>query len=124
MTNERKRLPDVRRSITHRVEIGSGQGEIDLYITAGYHDDGTLGEVFLSIGKQGSTLKGALDSFAIMLSMGLQFGVPLDSIVSKFEHVAFDPAGPTSNKEIPSCSSLVDYVAKWLDTHRTLDELP
>ena len=123
----RLRLPETRHSLTHRVIISDQLGgEHDVYLTAGYYDQidpssaGQIGEIFIQIGKQGSTLKGAFDSWAIMISLSLQYGVPLSAIVSKFKHVAFEPSGMTSNSEIPSCSSVVDYAVRWIEQHSEL----
>jgi ribonucleoside-diphosphate reductase alpha chain len=117
----RKHLPETRRSITHRVEIQSAMvGATDVYITVGYYDDGALGEVFVGIGKQGSTLKGAIDGWAIMVSVALQYGVPLEAVVGKFSAMAFEPSGMTSNPEISTCSSVFDYVVRWLAMHASI----
>lgn len=107
----RRKLPDERSSITHKFNIGGHEG----YITAGLHEDGTLGEVFLAdIGKQGSTMRGVMDGFATMLSMSLQYGVPLDKLALKFTNMKFDPAGDTDNPEIPHADSMLDYIFRWL----------
>jgi len=113
----RKRLPDTRPSITHKVEVGGA----DLYMQAGYYPDTSLiGEIFLSIGKQGSTLKGLLDSWAIMVSIAMQTeGSDLDAIIQKFKGSLFEPNGLTSNSVIPTCTSLVDYVVRWIELHRS-----
>jgi ribonucleoside-diphosphate reductase alpha chain len=118
-------MPETRRSLTHRVAIQSATtGETELYITTGYHDDGTLGEVFAHIGKQGSTLQGLFDSWSILFSVALQYGVPIESLITKFRHVAFEPAGGTDQKGIAECSSVIDYVVQWLDQHGTIEPLP
>ena len=113
----RRRLPHTRPSITHKVEIDGA----DLYLTAGYYpDNGDIGEVFLSIGKQGSTMKGLLDSWAIMMSLAAQHDdvEEFEAILLRFKGVSFPPAGFTSNPEQPSCTSLIDYVVNWLGAHR------
>lgn len=118
----RKKLPDTRDSLTHRAIIQSRTlGEVDLYLTVGFYEDGTLGEIFGSIGKQGSTMIGLFDSYAIMVSIALQYGVPLESIVKKFRGVSFEPCGSVETEAgvastiIPECSSVVDYAVRWLE---------
>ena len=106
----RRRLPDERRSVTHKFEIGPHQG----YITVGLYDDGTPGEIFLTMSKEGSILSGLVDAFATSISIGLQYGVPLKVFVAKFAHMRFDPAGETQNPNIPVATSIVDYVFRWL----------
>ena len=114
MSVERAPLPATRQSLTHKVVIESEQGPVSVFVTAGRYDDGRLGEVFVQVGKQGSTMRGMLDSWAIMISFALQYSIPLDVLVRRFEATAFAPAGPTSNTAIPMCSSVVDYVMRWL----------
>jgi len=106
----RRRLSDERRSITHKFQIGSHQG----YITVGLYDDGTPGEVFITMNKEGSVIKGLVDSFATAISIGLQYGVPLKLWVDKFAHVRFEPSGFTQNPQIRVAKSIVDYVFRWL----------
>ncbi len=106
----RRRLSDERRSITHKFEIGGHEG----YITAGLYDDGTLGEIFISMSKEGSTLAGLLDAFAISVSIGLQYGVPVQTLVKKFSHVRFEPAGYTQHPNIRVAKSVIDYIFRWL----------
>jgi ribonucleoside-diphosphate reductase alpha chain len=108
----RRKLPDERASITHKFDIQGHEG----YITVGMFQDGTPGEIFVKMAKEGSTLSGMVDSFAIMVSLALQYGVPLEAMVSKFAHVRFEPSGYTSNKEIPIAKSIVDYLFRWLAT--------
>src|ERR671921_2369886 len=94
----RRRMPSERQSLTHKFSIGGHQG----YITAGEYEDGTLGEIFLTdIGKEGSTLRGMMNAFATAISLGLQYGVPLETLVRKFAYVRFEPEGITRNPEIP-----------------------
>lgn len=112
---ERRRLLDTRKSITHRVTIEDASGAHQLYLTVGLYEDGRPGELFLRLGKAGSTLNGLLDVIGIEMSFGLQHDVPLALYCHKLRDMAFPPAGPTSNPEIPSCSSVVDYVAQWLE---------
>lgn len=112
----RRRLPSTRPGKVHRVEItdrNDGQ-TMELYIRTGHFEDGSLGEVFLTIGKEGSTLRGLLDSAGILISFALQYGADLASLHKKFEGMRFPPAGPTDNPDIPECTSLMDYVFAWL----------
>jgi ribonucleoside-diphosphate reductase alpha chain len=107
----RKRMPRERQSITHKFSIGGHEG----YITAGMYEDGTLGEIFLTdIGKEGSTLRGLLNSFATAISIALQYGVPLETLVRKFSYMRFEPEGMTQNPEIPFAKSMPDYIMRWL----------
>jgi ribonucleoside-diphosphate reductase alpha chain len=107
----RKRMPRERQSITHKFSIGGHEG----YITAGMYEDGTIGEIFLTdIGKEGSTLRGMMNSFATSISIALQYGVPLETLVQKFSYMRFDPEGITQNPEIPFAKSMPDYIMRWL----------
>jgi ribonucleoside-diphosphate reductase alpha chain len=106
----RSKLPDERQSITHKFDIQGHEG----YITVSMFEDGKPGEIFVKMAKEGSTLSGMMDSFAIMVSLSLQYGVPLEALVSKFSHVRFEPSGYTSNPEIPIAKSIVDYIFRWL----------
>lgn len=107
----RRRMPRTRQSITHKFSIGGHEG----YITAGMYDDGTVGEIFLTdIGKEGSTLRGMMNSFATAISIALQYGVPLEKLVEKFGYMRFEPEGVTGNTEIPFAKSLPDYIMRWL----------
>ena len=108
----RRRLPATRIGQTHRVTIESDQGDIDLYIRTGEYEDGTLGEVFVGAGKQGSTLQAMLDGWAEVLSISLQHGVPLETLGEHFIGTRFPPAGVTSDGAI--CTSLFDCVMKYL----------
>ncbi len=104
-------MPRERHSITHKFSIGGHEG----YITAGMYDDGTVGEIFLTdIGKEGSTLRGMMNSFATAISIALQTGVPLETLVRKFSYMRFEPEGMTSNPEIPFAKSMPDYIMRWL----------
>jgi ribonucleoside-diphosphate reductase alpha chain len=108
---ERKRMPRERESITHKFWIAGHEG----YITAGKYEDGTVGEIFLTdIGKEGSTMRGLLNAFATAISIGLQYGVPLDVFVRKFSYMRFEPEGMTQNPEIPFAKSMPDYIMRWL----------
>jgi ribonucleoside-diphosphate reductase alpha chain len=106
----RRRLPDERKSITHKFDIQGHEG----YITVGLYDDGTPGEIFLTIAKEGSTISGLMDAFATQTSIALQYGVPLRVMVNKFSHMRFEPSGFTKNPEIPIAKSLTDYIFRWL----------
>src|SRR5215203_941501 len=107
----RKRMPRERQSITHKFSLGGHEG----YITAGMYDDGTVGEIFLTdIGKEGSTLRGMMNSFATAISISLQYGVPLETLVRKFAYMRFEPEGITTNPEIPFAKSMPDYIMRWL----------
>ncbi|GAA4118958.1 vitamin B12-dependent ribonucleotide reductase [Nocardioides fonticola] len=112
----RKRLPKSRVSRTTSFTVGGAEG----YMTSGAHDDGTLGEIFLKLGKQGSTLAGVMDAFSIAVSIGLQYGVPLETYVSKFTNLRFEPAGLTDDPDVRMAQSLMDYVFRRL----ALDYLP
>jgi ribonucleoside-diphosphate reductase alpha chain len=107
----RRRMPVERQSITHKFSIGGHEG----YITAGVYEDGTVGEIFLTdVGKEGSTLRGMMNSFATAISIALQYGVPLETLVQKFSYMRFDPEGITQNQEIPFAKSMPDYIMRWL----------
>jgi ribonucleoside-diphosphate reductase alpha chain len=121
----RKKMPRERESITHKFAIGGHEG----YITAGKYEDGTVGEIFLTdIGKEGSTMRGLLNAFATAISLGLQYGVPLETFVRKFSYMRFEPEGITGNPEIPFAKSMPDYIMRWLASRfiedtETLEEL-
>ncbi|HUB99952.1 MAG TPA: vitamin B12-dependent ribonucleotide reductase [Solirubrobacterales bacterium] len=121
----RKKMPRERESITHKFAIGGHEG----YITAGKYDDGTVGEIFLTdIGKEGSTMRGLLNAFATAISLGLQYGVPLETFVRKFSYMRFEPEGITGNPEIPFAKSMPDYIMRWvasrfIEDTETLEEL-
>jgi ribonucleoside-diphosphate reductase alpha chain len=107
----RKKMPRERESITHKFSIAGHEG----YITAGKYEDGSVGEIFLTdIGKEGSTMRGLLNAFATAISIGLQYGVPLETFVRKFSYMRFEPEGITGNPEIPFAKSMPDYIMRWL----------
>jgi len=106
----RRRLPDERPAITHKFSIAGHEG----YLTVGMYEDGAPGEVFIVMSKQGSTVSGLMDAFATAISLSLQHGVPLATMVDKFSHLRFEPAGFTGNPEIPMCKSVMDYIFRWL----------
>jgi ribonucleoside-diphosphate reductase alpha chain len=114
----RRKMPRERQSLTHKFAVGGHEG----YITAGLYEDGSVGEIFLTdIGKEGSTLRGMMNSFATAISIALQYGVPLETLVRKFSYMRFEPEGMTMNTEIPFAKSLPDYIMRWLAS-RFLDE--
>ncbi|HKO04023.1 MAG TPA: hypothetical protein VJW51_04715, partial [Candidatus Acidoferrales bacterium] len=106
----RRKLPETRNSVTHKFSIASHQG----YITVGMYDDGAPGEIFIKMSKEGSTLSGFMDGFAMAVSIGLQYGVPLKSLVDKFINTRFDPSGYTPNHDIRYAKSVLDYIGRWL----------
>jgi ribonucleoside-diphosphate reductase alpha chain len=106
----RERLPDTRRSITHKFSVAGHEG----YITVGLYDDGRPGELFITMAKEGSTIGGLMDSFGTAVSMSLQYGVPLEVYVNKFSHTRFEPMGHTKNPDIRIAKSIVDYIFRWL----------
>jgi ribonucleoside-diphosphate reductase alpha chain len=112
----RKRLPKSRPSTTTSFSVGGAEG----YMTSGAYADGALGEVFLKLGKQGSTLAGVMDAFSIAVSIGLQYGVPLQTFVEKFTNLRFEPAGMTDDADIRMAQSMMDYIFRRL----ALDYLP
>ena len=108
----RRRLPDTRMAVTHKFDIAGHEG----YVTVGFFDDNKIGEVFIQMAKEGSTIGGLMDTIGILTSVALQHGVSLDSLVKKFEHQRFEPSGWTKNKDIHQASSVVDYIFRWMKT--------
>ena len=106
----RRKLPSERHSITHKFSISGHEG----YITVGLYEEGLPGEIFIKMSKEGSTLSGIMDALALSISMNLQYGVPLEVLVSKFCHSRFEPAGMTGNRDIPMVKSIIDYIGRWL----------
>ncbi len=106
----RRKLPDERMSITHKFSVAGHEG----YLHVGMYEDGTPGEIFIKMAKEGSTLSGVMDTLALSLSMNLQYGVPLEVLCDKLVHTRFEPMGMTINKEIPMVKSLMDYLGRWL----------
>jgi ribonucleoside-diphosphate reductase alpha chain len=106
----RRRLADTRRSITHKFNIAGHEG----YLTVGLYEDGQPGELFITMSKEGSTVGGLMDSLGTATSVALQYGVPISSLVHKFSHQRFEPAGMTENRDIPMAKSLVDYIFRWM----------
>jgi len=111
-TPKRRKLPDERHSITHKFDIAGHEG----YITVGLFEDGTPGEIFLVMAKEGSTISGFADAFAQAVSYALQYGVPLQALVDKFSHARFEPSGMTKNPEVRFAKSIVDYIFRWMAT--------
>jgi ribonucleoside-diphosphate reductase alpha chain len=109
-TPRRRKLPDTRKSITHKFSVAGHDG----YINVGMYEDGQPGEIFITLGKAGSTLAGFADSFATAVSFSLQHGVDLRFLVDKFTHVRFEPSGFTGNPQIPIAKSIIDYVFRWM----------
>ncbi len=108
----RRRLPVDCKSVRHKFEIASQKG----YIHTGFYDDGKVGEIFIRMAKEGSTISGLMDTIATLTSIALQYGVPLEALVNKFSHVRFEPSGFTSNPDIPIAKSLTDYIFRYLGT--------
>ncbi len=111
-TPVRRRLPMDRTAICHKFDIAGHEG----YIHVGFYEDGTPGEIFIKMAKEGSTISGLMDTIATLTSLSLQYGVPLEALVSKFGHVRFEPSGFTKNPEIPYAKSLTDYIFRFLGT--------
>jgi ribonucleoside-diphosphate reductase alpha chain len=106
----RRKLPNERSSITHKFSIGGHEG----YLTVGKYEDGAPGEIFIKMAKEGSTLSGIMDAFALSVSIALQYGVPLRALVDKFVNSRFEPSGYTGNPNIRYAKSVVDYIGRWL----------
>lgn len=107
---KRRRLPAERAALTHKFSVGGHEG----YLTVGLFEDGTPGELFCTMAKEGSTISGLMDVFATAISLALQYGVPLKVLVEKFAHTRFEPSGFTKNQDIPMASSVCDYIFRWL----------
>ena len=106
----RHRLPDTRQAITHKFDIAGHEG----YITVGLYEDGTPGELFITMAKEGSTIGGLMDTIGTLVSLAFQYGVPLETLVKKFAHQRFEPSGFTKNPDIPIAKSITDYLFRWL----------
>ena len=105
-TPKRRRLPKQRQALTTSFRVGGAEG----YLTTGSHEDGQLGEMFLKLGKQGSTMAGLMDAFSVAVSVALQYGVPLETYVAKFTGTAFEPSGMTDDPDVRMATSIIDYV--------------
>jgi ribonucleoside-diphosphate reductase alpha chain len=109
--SDRVRMPQTRKSVTHKFSISGHNG----YITVGLYDNGEPGEVFITMAKEGSTLAGLMDSFATTVSLGLQYGIPLEVLVGKLKGAQYEPSGYTGNPAVPHAKSITDYIFKWLE---------
>lgn len=109
--HRREVLPATRRSITHKFTLSGFEG----YLTVGLFDDGRPGEIFIKMSKEGSTLSGLIQGFCRAFSLALQYGLPLQDAVDRFRGMRFEPSGPTNNPAIPEASSILDYVARYLE---------
>ncbi len=107
---QRRRLPDDRTEVGRKFKVGEYEG----YIHVGLFEDGTPGDIFVDIAKEGTTLAGLMNSFMISVSLGLQYGVPLEVYVSKFSHMRFEPSGMTNDPDIRVAKSIVDYIFRWM----------
>ncbi|MEM6862329.1 MAG: vitamin B12-dependent ribonucleotide reductase [Myxococcota bacterium] len=115
---QRRKLEAERAALTHKFSIAGHAG----YITVGLYPDGTPGEIFITMSKEGSTISGLMDSIATSISFALQYGVPLDVLVKRFSHMRFEPSGYTGNEEIPTATSIVDYIFRWLELRFSEDD--
>ncbi len=107
----RRRLPDERQSVTHKFRVGEQEG----YMTVGLFEDGTPGELFVNVSRQGSTVMALMDTIAMLTSYALQFGVPVSVLARKLQGSRFEPSGPTGNPQIPIATSIIDYIFRWLE---------
>lgn len=120
--NQRFMMPATRRSVTHKFSIAGHEG----YLTVGLFDDGSPGEIFIKMSKEGSTLSGLIQGFCRAFSLALQYGLPVEHAVERFRGMRFEPMGPTSNPDIPTATSILDYVAHYLElryceSHKTVE---
>jgi ribonucleoside-diphosphate reductase alpha chain len=106
----RHRLPDTRKAVTHKFDIAGHEG----YITVGLFEDGSPGELFVTMAKEGSTIGGLMDTIGTLVSLAFQYGVPLETLVKKFAHQRFEPSGFTKNPDVPIAKSITDYLFRWL----------
>jgi hypothetical protein len=111
MIATRRSLPVTRESVTHKFAIARHEG----YLTIGLYPDGTPGEIFIKMSKEGSTMSGMCQAFCRAFSIALQFGLSIEEAVVRFKGMRFEPMGTTSNPDIPECNSIVDYVARYLE---------
>jgi ribonucleoside-diphosphate reductase alpha chain len=112
-TESRRLLPATREAVTHKFAVSGHEG----YLTIGLYDDGSPGEVFIKMAKEGSTMKGMCQAFCRAFSLALQYGLSIEDAVGRFKGMRFEPMGSTSNPEIPEASSIIDYVARYLELH-------
>ena len=113
MSSQRRVLPSTRESLTHKFSINGQEG----YLTIGLHADGSPGEIFIKIAKEGSTLSGLMQAFCQAFSLALQYGLPLEDAIARFKGMRFDPMGTTSNPDIPEAKSILDYTVRYLEAH-------
>ncbi len=113
----RRVLPVTRRSVTHKFAVGGFEG----YLTIGLFEDNVPGEIFIKMSKEGSTLSGLIQGFCRAFSLALQYGLPVPAAVDRFRGMRFEPSGPTSNPDIPEASSILDYVARYIELHYVTD---
>jgi len=113
ISNPRQILPTTRRSVTHKFAIAGYEG----YLTIGLFEDGSPGEIFIKVSKEGSTLSGLIQGFCRAFSLALQYGLSVQDAVDRFRGMRFDPMGPTNNPDIPEASSILDYVARYLELY-------
>ncbi len=111
MIATRRALPATRESLTHKFSVGRHEG----YLTVGLYEDGSPGEIFIKVAKEGSAISGFCQSFCRAFSLALQLGLSVDDAVVRFKGMRFEPNGPTSNPEIPTADSIIDYVARYLE---------
>jgi ribonucleoside-diphosphate reductase alpha chain len=111
MVSQRRTLLPDRDSVTHKFQIMGHEG----YLTVGLFDDGTPGEVFVKMAKEGSTLSGLMQAFCRAFSLALQYGLPLEEAVRRFKDMRFEPMGSTGNPDVPEAKSIIDYVARYLE---------
>ena len=112
-TNQRQVLPTTRRSVTHKFKISGHEG----YLTIGLFENGLPGEIFIKMSKEGSTLSGLVQGFCRAFSLALQYGLTVQDAVARFRGMRFEPMGQTSNPDIPEATSILDYVARYLELH-------
>ncbi|MFM9996001.1 MAG: hypothetical protein ACKVU4_09385 [Phycisphaerales bacterium] len=107
----RQTLPATRESVTHKFSVGRHEG----YLTVGLYPDGRAGEIFLKMAKEGSTLSGMCQAFCLAFSLAMQYGLTVEEACKRFKGMRFEPMGPTSNPDIPEASSIIDYIARYLE---------
>lgn len=115
MTGKKEKLPDTRRSLTRKATINGEAGRVKFFFTVGLYENGLPGELFLHMDESGSTLDGFADAWSIAISLCLQHGVTLETLVKKFSYQEFEPKGMTNDKEIHTARSVVDYVVRWME---------
>lgn len=111
MVAARQTLPLTRESVTHKFSVGRHEG----YLTIGLYADGRAGEIFLKMSKEGSTLSGMCQAFCLAFSLAMQYGLTVEEACKRFKGMRFEPMGPTSNTDIPEASSIIDYIARYLE---------